>query len=860
MTPRTEPIDIAWMLMAAALVMLMQGGFCLLESGLVRAKNSINVAIKNLLDFCLSSAIFWLVGFGLMFGASRAGCFGTSGFLLSGVNGSWLLAFFLFQLTFCGTATTIISGAVAERMRFNGYIAVVMVISGFLYPIFGHWVWGGAVPGTGSGWLAERGFIDFAGSTVVHSLGGWVALAAVLLIGPRIGRFAPEEPPILGHNIPMATMGVFLLWFGWFGFNGGSTLGFKENVPLILVNTNLAAVFGGLSALAVGRLVHGRLRVEDPMNGVIAGLVGITASCHVMEPAAAAAVGAIAGMVYFGAHILLEKLKVDDAVNAIPAHGFAGAWGTLAVALLGTPEKWGTGLSRWEQLGVQLAGVAACFAWAFGGAFILLWAINKLIPLRVSARDEQMGLNVSEHGAMTDTWLLLLEMEKHRISADITQSVTVEPHTEVGQIAAQYNRVLERVKEETERQEAAQENLRRMHREIEELLASISVILIGIDREGCVLRWNEMAKNIFNITESHSVGKPIGECGIVWDWKTVGPWLEEATKSDRSSRLHEVRCTNGQNNESLLDLMINPVSGDRSEFALLGIEVTERKQMELQLAQAQKLESIGQLAAGIAHEINTPIQFIGDNTRFLKDGIESMNGLLDAYHELFAAARDNRPLTDVLSCAESKRSDSDVDYLNQEIPRAIEEILDGVRRISEIVLAMKEFSHPGSEQKQTFDLNRAIESTITVSKNEWNCVAEMETDLDPELPAVLCFPGEINQALLNVIVNAAHAIKDVVGDNDKRGKITIGTRRIAGGVEIRISDTGTGIPEKIRSRIFDPFFTTKNLGKGTGQGLAQVHATIVKKHGGDVAVESEVGEGTIFVIRIPVEAQLTGMS
>jgi Amt family ammonium transporter len=852
MTPETNPIDIAWMLMAAAMVMLMQGGFCLLESGLVRAKNSINVAIKNLIDFCLSSAIFWLVGFGIMFGVSRSGVFGVGGFAPSGASGSWLLAFFLFQLTFCGTATTIISGAVAERMHFNGYIAVVVLVSGIFYPIFGHWAWGGVVPGTGTGWLAERGFIDFAGSTVVHSLGGWVSLAAVLLIGPRLGRFSADARPIVGHNLPMSTVGVLLLWFGWFGFNGGSTLGFKESVPLILVNTNLSAVFGGLSALALSRIVHRRPRVEDAMNGVIAGLVGITASCHVMIPATAAVVGAVAGVVCFGAQSLLEKLKVDDAVGAIPAHGFAGTWGTLAVALLGDPEKWGTGLSRWEQLGVQLTGVVVCFAWAFGGALVLLWAINKLIPLRVSAADEQMGLNVSEHGAMTDTWILLMEMEKQRISADISRPVPVEPHTEVGQIAAQYNRVLDRVRHEAAREKAAQEETRRAHREIEELLASISVILIGIDRNGTVLRWNEMAQKSFGVAAAYAVGRPLRESGIAWDWDKVGPWVAAVAAAAETSRMNEVRCPNGQGGEILLDLMINPVSRDRSEFALLGVEVTERKQMEMQLAQAQKLESIGQLAAGIAHEINTPIQFIGDNTRFVKDGIDSMRGLLDVYHELFMAARDERPLAEALAQADILRTEADVDYLNTEIPRAIEETLDGVRRIAKIVHAMKEFSHPGREAKQELDLNRAIESTIVVSGNEWKFVAEMRTDLDPELPPVLCFPGEINQTILNIIVNAAHAIRDVVGDAGGMGTISIATRRVDGDVEIRIGDTGTGIPEEIRSRIFDPFFTTKEVGKGTGQGLSQVHATIVKKHGGTVSVDSTVGKGTTFVIRVPI--------
>ena len=266
MSSSNHLLDILWILICAALVMLMQGGFCFLETGLSRSKNSINVAIKNLADFCISAALFWLFGFALMFGASWHGWTGTTGFALSDEAGSWMLAFFLFQMVFCGTATTIISGAVAERVRFVGYLAMAALVSGVVYPIFGHWAWGGAVGGA-KGWLAELGFIDFAGSTVVHSLGGWVALAAAWLIGPRLHRFDEGRPAMRGHNLPMAALGLFLLWFGWFGFNGGSTLEVNDQIPLILVNTNLAAAFGGVAALAFSWVWSRRADVPHVMNG-----------------------------------------------------------------------------------------------------------------------------------------------------------------------------------------------------------------------------------------------------------------------------------------------------------------------------------------------------------------------------------------------------------------------------------------------------------------------------------------------------------------------------------------------------------------------------------------------------------------
>ena len=355
--PGGHPLqDTVWLLICAALVMLMQGGFCILESGLVRAKNSISVAIKNLVDFCVSGAIFWSIGFAVMFGFSREGLLGTSGFFMGRSSDSWLLAFFLFQLMFCATATTIISGAVAERIRFIGYIAVAIIMAALIYPVFGHWAWARTIDGEPAGWLLRLGFIDYAGSTVVHSVAGWVALAAVLIVGPRIGRFSPNGKPITGDNMPMATLGVLLLWFGWFGFNGGSTLGVNNQIPLILVNTNLAGAFGALAALALTWTICGRPDVKHVMNGAIGGLVGITASCHVVGPLSAAAIGAVSGAICFAATHLLVRLKIDDVIGAVSAHGCAGAWGTLAVALFGDPLAWATGLGRLEQLGVQAIG------------------------------------------------------------------------------------------------------------------------------------------------------------------------------------------------------------------------------------------------------------------------------------------------------------------------------------------------------------------------------------------------------------------------------------------------------------------------------------------------------------------------
>ena len=280
---------------------------------------------------------------------------------------------------------------------------------------------------------------------------------------------------------------------------------------------------------------------------------------------------------------------------------------------------------------------------------------------------------------------------------------------------------------------------------------------------------------------------------------------------------------------------------------------SERNAIEMQLRQAQKLEAIGQLAAGIAHEINTPTQYIGDNTRFVRDAFTDLTKLLASYDQLLQASKQRSVVAAHIEQVEAARQQADLDYLIAEIPKAIQQSLEGVERVATIVRAMKEFSHPGSGQKSAMDLNHAIASTVTVTRNEWKYVADVVTDFDPKLPPVPCLAGEFNQVILNLIINATHAIADVVGDGTKgKGTITISTRHDANWVEIRVRDTGAGIPEKIRNRIFEPFFTTKGVGKGTGQGLAISRSVIVDKHGGTISFESQVGKGTTFIIRLPV--------
>jgi Amt family ammonium transporter len=387
--------DYMWTLVAAALVFFMQAGFAMVEAGFTRAKNAVNIMMKNLMDFSMGSLAYWAVGFGLMFGVSATGLFGTSGFFLSDFTPGgdpWVLAFWMFQVVFAATAATIVSGAMAERTKFSGYLLYSIVISAVIYPIFGSWAWGSLYKG--GGWLENLGFIDFAGSTVVHSVGGWAALAGAIVLGPRLGKYAGKGKikPILGHNLPLAALGVFILWLGWFGFNPGSTTAANKDIAMIFVNTNLAAAAGAVLAMISSWIKYGKPEVGMSLNGALAGLVAITAPCASVSPLSAVIIGAIAGVIVVFSVIFFDRIRIDDPVGAISVHGVNGAWGTLAAGIFNIG---GTSL---KIIGVQALGILAAFIWTFGTAYLMFKIIDKTIGLRVSPEEEAEGLDFSEHG------------------------------------------------------------------------------------------------------------------------------------------------------------------------------------------------------------------------------------------------------------------------------------------------------------------------------------------------------------------------------------------------------------------------------------------------------------------------------
>ncbi len=406
-------LDTFWVLMAAFMVFFMQAGFGMVEAGFIRAKNTTNILTKNFLDFCMASLGYFAFGYALMFGTGN-GFMGTSGWFLAGAESAAdvpLFAFWLFQAAFCGAAATIVAGGMAERMKFQAYLIYSFLISAFIYPIVGHWVWGG-------GWLAGLGFNDFAGSGVVHTTGGIAALIGTIMLKPREGKYRPDGSVkmIAGHNIPLASLGVFILWFGWFGFNPGSTLSVGDGnlIARIAINTNLAAAAGGVTAMITIWRISGKPDLSMALNGALAGLVAVTAPCAFIDPWAAIVIGLVGGILVVLAAVLLDKLKIDDPVGAFPVHGVNGIWGTISIgifgkAALGLPNDgliYGGGFS---QLGVQLLGIAAIIAFVLitmGGIFKL---IDLTIGLRVTRDEENLGLDIGEHGLESYTGFQIIE-------------------------------------------------------------------------------------------------------------------------------------------------------------------------------------------------------------------------------------------------------------------------------------------------------------------------------------------------------------------------------------------------------------------------------------------------------------------
>ena len=384
-------ISLAWIGICTALVFFMQAGFALLECGLVRAKNSVNVILKNYANTCVVGIAFWIVGNGMVFGTSLGGWMGASGYWPDKLDSAAAINL-LYQTMFASAAAAIVSGAVAERIRFSAYLTAAVVIGAVIYPVFGHWAW------NPNGWLKTIGFVDFAGGSVVHSMGAWCSLAAIIALGPRLGRFGKngEARDIPGHNLPMVTLGGFILWLGWFGFNGGSVPDFgTSNTGIVLLNTHLGGCVGAVGAMVFQRLTRRPILMTTTINASLCGMVAVTGGALFLTPMTAAFTALVAGMLSILGAELLRRFQIDDAVDAIAVHGMGGVWGTIAVGLFYNGDMFSS-----QRLMIQLLGVAACFAWTFPVAFLTFKVLDRALGIRSSSLNEQRGLDYTEHAEL----------------------------------------------------------------------------------------------------------------------------------------------------------------------------------------------------------------------------------------------------------------------------------------------------------------------------------------------------------------------------------------------------------------------------------------------------------------------------
>ncbi|HEY9764389.1 MAG TPA: ammonium transporter [Trichocoleus sp.] len=868
-------IDILWVLVCASLVFVMQAGFLCLEAGSTRSKNNINVAVKNFADFGVSVLCFWLFGYALMFGDSFRGWVGTSQWLPDvGQGTGWLVVFFLFQVMFCGTSVTIVSGAVAERMRFSGYMIITLLLSGLIYPVFGHWAWNGLNSGQPTGWLGQQGFIDFAGSTVVHSVGGWVSLACVLVLGPRIGRFSRKRRRSLmpGYDLPLSVLGAMLLWFGWFGFNGGSVLALDATVPGVLANTVLAGSAGMVTPMLLNLPRGRRLPVPAVVNGSLAGLVAITANCHVVHASAAIAIGAIGCAVMLLCDRTLEALRIDDAVGAIPVHLAAGIWGTLAVALFGDLNLIDTGLSRMAQLQVQVQGILAAGIWSFGIAYLFLVQLNQVYPIRVTRKQEHIGLNISEHGATNDLIDLFTVMRRQERTGDLSLRAPVEPFTSVGQVAARYNRVIGALESAIASTEAIIQN-------------AIEAIVVVSRQSLTIQSVNPAVSKLFGLSEAQVCGQPITLLAGISESdspvSSLGPMYQllarasaegtpyELVGKRRSGGMFPLEATVAEtqtHQESCYTLILRDITlRKQAEEALQEAAVKDEKsrqleqalkdlqQAQIHLVHSEKMSSLGQLVAGVAHEINNPVNFIYGNLSHAERYVTDLLAVIQAYQGEYPEASNE---------IEHLLTEVDLNYVRKDLPKLLLSMRSGTERITEIVKSLRDFSRLGGAELKSVDLHQGIESTLMIlasrlRETDWRPAITVDRQYG-DLPKVECYASQLNQVFMNLLTNAIDAIDEKSQALSSKSsnwvpQIMLVTHLTpANTVQIQVADNGVGIPPEVQRRILDPFFTTKPVGKGTGLGMSISYQIVVDRHHGNLKCISTPGQGTQFLVEIPL--------
>jgi Amt family ammonium transporter len=505
-----DKLNLIWILFCSALVFFMQAGFCCIESSVSRTQNSISTATKNIIDFCVSSIVYYLVGYGMMFGATWYGIVGTTDFALQGHNMVGIdYGFFMLQMMFCGLAATIMSGMVADRMKFLPYMMLAGLIGGVIYPVFGHWCWGSLHGLPQHGWLENIGFIDFGGSTVIHGVSAWAALAAVMVIGPRLGRFQNKDQSEFHkiHNVPLAAIGLFIVWMGWIGVNGGKELKVNGSLPWIVINTFMAGAAGGIFAMVWSHLMSKSFQLFTLINGILSGLIAVSASCPYITPEIAVLIGMTGAMVMMLSRYLLEKYNFDDVSGVICTHGMAGAWGTLIVAFT-IQDVYLFHENRFIQFGIQLTGCLTAFSWTFSLSYIFLKCVNCFMSVRISEDEELCGIDVAEHGGSNDLHKLLAAMESH-ITGEKAGVDEMKINGDLGMIAQQYHRVLQsrdsamdQLQKYTQQVEQSEQLLKIQKHKLEEQQASLDLATKESEQAN-------RAKSDFLANMSHEIRTPM---------------------------------------------------------------------------------------------------------------------------------------------------------------------------------------------------------------------------------------------------------------------------------------------------------------------------------------------------------------
>ena len=842
-----------WTLAASLLLLLMFAGYTLMEAGFTRAKNAGAAVLKNLAAFSLAAFGFLALGYGFMFGESAGGILGTSDFFAEALQAAgpltnWKFSDVLFQVLLAAIAATVASGALSERPRLRAYLFYSGLIGVLVYPVAAHWVWQG-------GWLAKLGAVDFAGASVVHSLAGWVSLAAVVVLGPRLGRFNRGGSPegLAGHDFILAGIGLFLLWIGWFGYNtGNSLLSPNSGIALIALNTFLAGAGGALGAVVFAQAARRKPEGERILKGVISGLVSSTGGAAIFSPLSAAAAGGIGAALVGGTLQLGERLKIDDSTGAIAIHGAGGVWGTLAVGLfaqetfsamnLGYPVNGLLFGGGWELLGAQALMAGAVFLWAFPLSYGFFKIISFMTGLRVSPEQEEHGLDREEYSLAAYPPLAALQKKQEEIQEEVQRVREMSLLREIGQSMHTLN--LDEILELILRGVAKGIGFDRVRLYLldEGKKQLVCKLAVGVEQDQMSALSLPYDKEDNIISRAISEGTPfivedaardprvnrelIGFLGV--KSLAAAPLLsrEKVLGGIAADNLiSESRITE----QKLQSLMIfaheaalalenalmyeelknfNEQLGERVRKAAAELEVTQR-----QLFQAEKLAALGKLSAGIAHEIRNPLTSIKILIYSLADP-----GASDASRE------------------------KDLKVIESEI-----------ERVNKIIRQFLDFARPRPPSLEKGDARKLISETLALVGYEIESQGiQVEREDEGDLPPVAMDREQMKQVLLNLILNSLQAMPG-------GGKLTIQTilspfrerGEVGEAVEIGVRDTGGGIPAEIQERIFEPFFSTKEEGIGLGLSVAQ---RIVEEHGGRIRVESAEGKGTIFSIILPLRA------